>query len=91
MAFSPDDELFVSTSRLGQIWNAGKPDPKNPFDGRTGSGKQPAIKLRELTFNAKAKCGNIAFDPWANLYICSGNKDDPEASTGGVVYRVSQL
>ena len=91
IAFSQDDKLFISTARQGVVWNAGKPDPSKPFDGRTGSGNDPAVRLRELTFNAKAKCGNIAFDLWNNLYIISGNKDDPSSYTSGVIYRSSQF
>ncbi len=87
IAFNSRGELFVSTARIGSVWNIGVPDPRRPFDGRTGTTQQPYVNLRELTGNPRAKTGNITFDGQDRLYMCSGNYDAGN-EIAGVIYRV---
>jgi WD40 repeat protein len=92
MAFNPNGELFVSCSKEGRIWNIGKPDPSQVFQGNDQSPGRPTsaapfADLRVL-LGKKTACGNILFDKDGRLFLCAGNYDTPSRKLAGVIYRV---
>ena len=92
MKFNRQGELFVACASKGLVWNIGRPHPDHVYDGndaRPGrpTTNRPHVDLRALTFNPRARVGNIAFDDQDRLYICSGNYDSG-TNLAGVIYRV---
>jgi len=94
LAFNPQGELFVSCSKEGRIWNIGKPDPDQVFQGndqleKVPTSAPPYADLRIL-LGKKTACGNILFDRHGRLFLCAGNYDTPSRKLAGVIYRVEK-
>lgn len=87
MRLNHKGECFVSCNARGTLWKI-PTDGSRVFDARTGTTELPYLNLRELTDHKNSTCGNFGFDPQGNLYVCTGNKDDPEGNRRGAIYRV---
>ena len=63
------------------------PDPKQPFDGRTGA--TPAwAELAQLTGNTKMKSENVFVDDKSRVFVTSGDAYDFQYGAGGAIYRI---
>ncbi|MBZ0253307.1 MAG: hypothetical protein K8I02_08215, partial [Candidatus Methylomirabilis sp.] len=91
IAFNSRGQLFVSTSQQGRVWRINSPSPAAIFDGTSSTTNKPYVDLRTaLKADAKARlpCGNIAFDPQDNLYLCAAGYG---GKTIGSIYRIPEV
>jgi hypothetical protein len=88
MAVAADGHAYVISAQPSRVYRF-KPDPAQPFDGRTGK-SQPWADLSALTGNPKMKSENVFVDAGNRVFVTSG---DAYAAThykggGGTIYRI---